>query len=78
MTAAESKQRFLMLKMGREWAALAIRHKCQPTTTGNLDHDRACAEQFLRWTGNQPEWYTEDRFGPIYTEGHPSRKWQSK
>ena len=59
-------------RLGREWAWLAIRHQCQPTTTGNVEHDQACAQEYLRKTGNPPSWYTKERFGPIYPDGHPA------
>lgn len=64
--------------MGVDWANLAIRHQCQPTTTGNIEHDRACAEQFFRETGTPPQWYTEERFGAIYERGHPMRKYVNR
>ena len=65
--------------MGREWAWLAIKHQTEPTTTGNLEHDRECAQEFLHRTGNPPSWYTKERFGPIYNEtGIYPREWQPK
>ena len=65
-------------RMGRDWAWLAIKHNCQPTTTGNLEHDRECAQEYLRQTGKPPEWYTEERFGKIYESGHPARAYVPK
>lgn len=56
-------------RMGREWAELAIRHSTEPTTTGNLEHDRSCAERYLRHTGKPPQWYSREHYGPIYLAG---------
>lgn len=66
--------------MGREWAWLAIKHKVEPTTTGNIEHDRECAQEYLRKTGSPPQWYTQERFGPIYESDWPAgaRAWKPK
>ena len=62
--------------MGKEWAWLAIRHQCEPCTTGNLEHDRACAEEYMRKTGTPPQWWEEDRHGAIYHPfGHYPRRY---
>lgn len=62
--------------MGREWARLAIRHSTEPTTTGNIEHDRSCAQEFLRQTGKPPQWYTKERFGAIYEKHSLNRAWE--
>jgi hypothetical protein len=63
--------------MGREWAEIAIRNHVEPATTGNLEHDRECAQHFLRMTGAPPKWYEPDRHGLIYERDSP-RAWKPK
>jgi len=64
--------------MGRQWAELAVRHKTEPTTTGNLEHDRHCAQEFLRITGKPPAWYTMERFGKIYEKYSLNRAYEAR
>jgi hypothetical protein len=62
--------------MGKEWAWLAINHSVEPTTTGNLEHDQACAQEYARKKGKPPAWYTRERFGPIYPAYNLNRAWE--
>lgn len=51
--------------MGADWARLAIRCQTQPCPVGNIEHDNACAQEFLRCMGYPPSWYSKEHYGVI-------------
>ena len=61
--------------MGRDWAYHCIKWDAEPTTTGNVAHDRACAETYLKLTGRVPSWYDKERFGEIMDPNNPYKTW---
>jgi hypothetical protein len=64
-------------KMGREWAFHCRKWGgAEPTTTGNLEHDRACAETWLALTGQPPSWYSREHHGTIRHPDRPQSVWE--
>jgi hypothetical protein len=44
-------------QMGREAAQQAVRHHQEPIHYGNMEYDRASAEEYHRLTGKYPSWH---------------------